>query len=123
MAVPRTKVTPKALRTRALLFESALSLFKEKGFDATSMRDIATRADLSLGSTYYYFDSKEALVFEYYAKTQEAAARRNEETIGGTESFAERLRDLVEFKLEPTSSGMLAEIRSLRTGVMERSKT
>jgi AcrR family transcriptional regulator len=48
--------------TRRHLLDTALPLFREQGFDATTMRDVAARSGLSLGSAYYYFKSKEAIV-------------------------------------------------------------
>ena len=48
--------------TRRMILETALSLFREKGFEDTTIRDIAAEADLSLGAAYYYFPSKEAIV-------------------------------------------------------------
>ena len=47
--------------TRQALIESAIALFGEKGFDATSTRDIATRASANIGSISYHFGSKEGL--------------------------------------------------------------
>lgn len=101
------RATPKARRTREQILEASLALFKERGFDATSMRDIAERAGISLGSTYYYFRSKQELVFAFYADTQAAAEERNREMIQSTTSFTKRLRDVILFKL-----GQLAEYRS-----------
>lgn len=43
------------------LTAAALELFVEKGFAATKLDDIATRAGVSKGTLYLYFDSKEAL--------------------------------------------------------------
>lgn len=56
--------------TRRVLLECALALFQDKGVDATTMRDIARAANLSLGAAYYYFPSKEALIFAYYEDNQ-----------------------------------------------------
>lgn len=48
-------------QTRAALVEAAITLFGEKGFDATSTRDIAARAGANIGSISYHFGSKEGL--------------------------------------------------------------
>lgn len=50
------------LRTRALLIDAARRVMSEKGVDATSLRDIASAADLALGTFYNHFDSKDAVV-------------------------------------------------------------
>jgi AcrR family transcriptional regulator len=61
--------------TRRHLLERALELFQKRGVEATTMRDIAKAAGMSLGAAYYYFPSKEAIVFAFYEENQEAAER------------------------------------------------
>jgi AcrR family transcriptional regulator len=74
--MPRTKRVAKrpdekkSEATRRHLLDRALVLFRDRGVDATTMRDIAKAAGLSLGAAYYYFPSKEALVFAYYEQNQ-----------------------------------------------------
>jgi len=71
--MPRAKRKPdekKSEATRRHLLERALVLFRERGVEATTMRDIAKAAGLSLGAAYYYFPSKEALVFAFYEQNQ-----------------------------------------------------
>jgi AcrR family transcriptional regulator len=43
------------------IIRSALSLFQEKGFDATSIREIASASGVSLGMVNHYFGNKEFL--------------------------------------------------------------
>lgn len=52
--------------TKEKILEAALDLFREQGFDGTSMRDIANRAGVATGLAYYYFESKDAIVLAYY---------------------------------------------------------
>jgi len=59
-----TERRPRARRKEARpseLTAAALDLFVEKGFAATRLDDIASRAGVSKGTLYLYFDSKEAL--------------------------------------------------------------
>src|ERR1044072_3789756 len=56
--------------TKERLFKCATTLFAKKGFDSTTMRDIASEAGVAPGATYYYFDSKESIVYEYYKQSQ-----------------------------------------------------
>ena len=68
---PETKVetkTPKAQRTREHILATALALFAEKGYDETTMRDIAARADCSLGLAYRYFARKEEFILALYER-------------------------------------------------------
>ena len=47
--------------TRLAVEDAAISLFLEQGYHATSMRQIAERADLALGGIYNHFASKEEI--------------------------------------------------------------
>jgi AcrR family transcriptional regulator len=56
------KLTEAAIRTRMDKIEqSARELFIRQGFHATAMRDIAKRAEVSLGNLYNYYPTKEAI--------------------------------------------------------------
>jgi AcrR family transcriptional regulator len=68
IAPPKTK---RGETSRAAILGVALDLFQERGFEATTMRAIAERAGVSLGSSYHYFASKEHLVLEFYRHTHE----------------------------------------------------
>ena len=57
---------------RQSLIGAAARLFRTKGFDATSTRDIAAAADMQSGSPFYFFQSKQALL---HAVMQEGMAR------------------------------------------------
>jgi TetR/AcrR family transcriptional repressor of nem operon len=49
---------------RRTLLKNSLSVFKSKGYTATSMRDLANASGLLKGSMYHYIDSKEQLMLE-----------------------------------------------------------
>jgi AcrR family transcriptional regulator len=71
-------VASKGARTRATILETALTLFRERGYDETTMRTIAAAAGVSVGSAYYYFASKEHLIQAFYDQAyvdHEAAAQ------------------------------------------------
>jgi AcrR family transcriptional regulator len=56
----------KGERTRLRVREAALALFAERGFEQTTLRDIAARAECALGLVYRYYASKEAIVLALY---------------------------------------------------------
>lgn len=58
--------------TRRRILAVALTLFREKGFAKTTMREVAREAGLSLGAAYHHFDGKQAIVQEYYAQQNAA---------------------------------------------------
>lgn len=62
------RVTQKAILTRQRILDTALGLFATRGYEKTTMREIAHEADCSPGLTYRYFASKEELVLELYRK-------------------------------------------------------
>jgi AcrR family transcriptional regulator len=51
---------------QARLLGAAVSLFAEKGFDATSVQEIVERAAVTKGAMYHYFKSKDDLLYEIY---------------------------------------------------------
>ena len=68
----------KSEQTRALILETAMRLFQERGYDKTTMRAIAQEAGVSVGNAYYYFAGKEHLIQGFYdriAADHQAAVR------------------------------------------------
>jgi AcrR family transcriptional regulator len=61
----RSKSTEKRIR------EAALHLFARKGFEGTSIRDIASEADLSISALYYYVETKEELLITIIQDTMQ----------------------------------------------------
>ena len=51
----------KSERSRRIILDAALDLFSHRGYRATSIRDIASRAVVSTGSVYHHFPDKEAI--------------------------------------------------------------
>jgi AcrR family transcriptional regulator len=57
--------------TKERIFESAIDLFAQKGFDATSMREIAEAVGIKKASLYSHYKSKNEImdnIFEYFKK-------------------------------------------------------
>src|SRR5213593_4685807 len=86
--------------TRRQILETALALFRERGFDHTTIRDIAGRAGLSLGAAYYYFRSKEAIVGAYYDYIQEEHQARARAASEQSQTFRDRLRAALHTKID-----------------------
>lgn len=60
------------LRNRREILEAALSVFAEKGYDRSSIQEIADRADFAVSTIYALFDGKEDL----YRQVSSDVARR-----------------------------------------------
>jgi AcrR family transcriptional regulator len=87
-------------RTRELIFAKALELFRKRGFEPTTMRDIADAAGVATGAAYYYFEGKEAIVAVYYQQVQSLHAAKVREELTGMAGLRERLARAVHLKLE-----------------------
>jgi len=96
-AVPQR---PASEATRRHILETALALFRDRGFEETTLRDIAGAADLSLGAAYYYFNSKEAIVGAYYDYVQREHLTRAREAFGRATTLRERLRAALHTKID-----------------------
>jgi len=81
--------------TRELIVETALRLFRERGFEATTMRAIAAEAGVSVGNAYYYFSSKEQLVQAYYDQAQAEHEEACREVLQAERALAARLRGVL----------------------------
>lgn len=94
--IVRTRSTPKAEETRRRIYEAALESFRSRGFEQTTMRDIARQAGVALGATYYYFSSKEAIVLAFYEEMEQ----RGDEAIKAAIATQKKLRDRIRVILE-----------------------
>lgn len=81
----------KSEQTRSLILETALRLFRERGYDRTTMRAIAEEAGVSVGSAYYYFASKEHLVQGFYDQIADEHRARLPEALAGCTDLGDRL--------------------------------
>jgi AcrR family transcriptional regulator len=99
-AVRATSQRAASEATRRQILDTALELFRERGFEETTIRDIAGRAGLSLGAAYYYFKSKEAIVGAYYDYVQQEHAARAREAFAAGGDLRARLRAALHTKLD-----------------------
>jgi AcrR family transcriptional regulator len=99
MAMPK-KTTPKSEATRARILEAALRVFRERGFQAATMREIATAAGMALGAAYYYFESKDAIVMAFYERAQKEMEPELEHILDSRRTLESRLRGLISYKWE-----------------------
>ena len=97
--MPSAKNTPKAEETGRRILDSALELFREKGFDGTTIRDIAQKAGVATGAAYYYYPSKDALVADFYQRSCEEMQPRIEAALEPENGLENRLRALIGVKL------------------------
>jgi len=89
--------------TRERIVTAATELVLERGYEAATMREIAQRADVSLGSAYHYFRGKEELIGGIYLRIAQEHADLARERIDGKRAFLARLEAAVGAYLDVVS--------------------
>lgn len=92
--------TKKSEETARRILDAALDLFRDEGFDAATMRAIATRAGVATGAAYYYFPSKDAIVLAFYERSTAEMQPRIAAALDSVKGFETRLRELIRVKLD-----------------------
>src|ERR1700744_3139178 len=74
-------MTEVTVDTKTKILDAAEKLFGTKGFDATSLRDITTEADVNLAAVNYHFQTKDSLIDAVIARRIEPINRRRMEML------------------------------------------
>jgi AcrR family transcriptional regulator len=85
--VPEGLRERKKQRTREQIIEAAMALFAERGYQATTIADIATAADVAPRTFFSYFPSKEAVVFHDVDRNLEGLAGALRDRLPGETAF------------------------------------
>jgi AcrR family transcriptional regulator len=86
--------------TREQILDTAMGLFRESGFDETTMREVAREAGIAVGLAYHYFPGKEALVMAYYERVQREHRVIAQKRLAQMRSLRDRLAMLLATKLD-----------------------
>jgi AcrR family transcriptional regulator len=108
--------TKKAEETGRKILDAALDLFREEGFEQTTMRAIAVRAGVATGAAYYYFPSKDAIVLAFYERACADMQPRMAAALESADGLEARLRELIRAKLESFASNRAVLRALLRNG-------
>jgi AcrR family transcriptional regulator len=95
-------LTPKARLTRGRILEAALEMFADRGYEATTMRDVAREAGASVGLAYRYFTSKEEFALALYMRLSEESEEWAKDGLAGG-TVAERFERAMLAKLDQVS--------------------
>jgi AcrR family transcriptional regulator len=90
----------KSEETRTRILEAALAVFRERGFERATMREIATAAEVAVGAAYYYFESKDAIVMAFYERSQGEMRPKIEALLDKSKTLESRLRAVISTKFE-----------------------
>ncbi len=101
----------KKQRTREQIIEAAMGLFAERGYQATTIADIAAAADVAPRTFFSYFPSKEAVVFHNVDRDLDGLAGALRDRLPGETAF-DALRRWIESMLDEwTAEGDRAGLR------------
>ena len=78
------------------ILKASAKIFAEKGFHRTSVRDIARATDMSLAGLYYYFRTKEELLFLIQERCFLTLLQRWGEVVNGEVDVRARIRVFAE---------------------------
>ncbi len=86
-------------RRRKEIFNASVHLFLEKGFNETSMREIAEAAGVGKSTLYDYFKSKDEILISYFENELSKITTRAIEIAQKNLSVAEKLREIMQMHL------------------------
>jgi AcrR family transcriptional regulator len=92
-------LTSKSEATRRRILSAALRVFRERGFDLATMREVAAEAGVAVGAAYYY-DSKDAIVMAFYEQAQQEMAPALDAILTRSRTLEQRLRGIIDQKFE-----------------------
>src|ERR1700738_1068340 len=87
-------------RRLAEIITHATDVFCEKGYAGASMRDLSRASGMSLAGLYYYFESKERLLFLIQKHTFSTIVQRLKRRLGGVSDPEEQVRIFILTHLE-----------------------
>ncbi len=96
--------------SRQEILRTAARLFQQRGYDATSMNDVAAALKLSKGGLYHHFQSKDEILFEIMNHAMEITQERVLAPVRGIADPEDRLRALIRLHMEVVLSPRDREI-------------
>jgi AcrR family transcriptional regulator len=96
--------------SRQEILRTAGRLFQQRGYDATSMNDVAAALKLSKGGLYHHFQSKDEILFEIMNHAMDLTQERVINPVRGIADAQERLRALIRLHIEVVLSPRDREI-------------
>ena len=88
------------IEPRQEILRTAARLFQERGYDATSMNDVAAALKLSKGGLYHHFQSKDEILFHIMSHAMDITEERVINAVRRVEGAEARLRELIRLHIE-----------------------
>jgi AcrR family transcriptional regulator len=88
------------IEPRQEILRTAARLFQQRGYDATSMNDVAAALKLSKGGLYHHFQSKDEILFHIMSHAMEITEERVINVVRRVDGAEERLRTLIRLHIQ-----------------------
>jgi TetR/AcrR family transcriptional regulator, cholesterol catabolism regulator len=103
---------------RGKLLSAAARLFREQGYDRTTVRDIAAAVGIQSGSIFHHFSSKEEILFAVTMEVIRFNTERMRQAVASATDPQEQLRGLIRVELQTivgdTREAMIVLVRDWR---------
>ena len=87
MGRDNTELTENGKKTRDLIFQTAVRILKEEGYDKVTVRRICKESNTSNGSFYHFFKNKDELMAYYYTRSADDFLEGQEETMKNADLY------------------------------------
>jgi len=104
----------------ARILDAAVALFAERGYEAATMQDVAASIGMTAPALYYYYDSKQDLLFEVIESNLARIVSRIESLTAATatEELTAFVREHTRFQLEGVAGARVYNAMFLGTSTM-----
>lgn len=119
MARPKKTSEKNRPSTSEKIMEEAKALFRERGYDGVSMRDITVACDITKPTLYYHFVDKETLYTEVLIRMMENGYHHHRPYSAKVKDLREGLIRITEGFIENAPTSLMAMVRDSSTNVSE----
>src|SRR3954447_356937 len=98
VTIPPSLRERKKAATRKVIFETAIRLFAERGFESPTIEEIAAAAGTGKGTVYNYFSTKEEILVEFMVEFEVRLQKRIERFAEADAPLERILSDLLRFQ-------------------------
>jgi len=108
--------TSNSAETRRRILEVALESFAELGYGVTTNKDVATKAGITTGALYHYFDSKRDMYLAVYDHVQATVFTLFDEAMATSATFVGQLEALLEtaYRINAEQRGLASFLGAAR---------
>jgi AcrR family transcriptional regulator len=102
----------KAINTKNKIYDCAIKLIESNGFDNVVITDICKAAEVSVGLFYYYFPSKNDIIFELYKRADNYFLNEIRKRIISDDTFG-KIREYLQSYIEFVKNDGIELVRNL----------